>query len=136
VHKKKLKAGGKLPSRGILLWRSMLNFRHRKARLVAPSMKPKDAGELTIEDSIGLLTKAVLTLPPLMHYAAQSTFDEPTDPRGEGKMSGGDWALPIEKKLKNKAYALDWWMRLLVPPAYVIMWALLAIIYFGTGAMD
>ena len=73
----------------------------------------------------------VLALPPLMHYAVQSTHDTPTDPTGNGKMAAQDWMLPIEKKLKAQSLRIDRYLRMLVPPAYLMMWSILSLVYFA-----
>ena len=72
----------------------------------------------------------VLALPPLMHYAVQSTHDTPTDPMGNGKMAVQDWMLPIEMKLKAQSLKIDKYLRLLVPPGYLMTWGILLLAYF------
>ena len=96
----------------------------------APKEK-KVQPDRTVSDPMALLTKAVVNLPTMMHFAVQSTLSEPTDPSGEGKMSGGDWKIPIQVKMENQQAMIDKWMRKLVPPAYLLMWIIMTIAFFA-----
>jgi len=115
-----------------LRWR---NFMRTGSVSVTPGPDAAEAGKKerprAVNEPLALLTKAVLALPPLMHYAVQSTHDTPTDPTGNGKMAAQDWMLPIEKKLKAQSLRIDRYLRMLVPPAYLMMWSILSLVYFA-----
>jgi len=113
-----------------LRWR---NFMKTGSASVKPGSDVAEANKKrprAVNEPLALLTKAVLALPPLMHYAVQSTHDTPTDPMGNGKMAVQDWMLPIEMKLKAQSLKIDKYLRLLVPPAYLMTWGILLLAYF------
>jgi len=116
--------------RGLTGWKKFLNFRIGSHKIVAAQAPGREAIDRTVNDPISLLTKAILTLPPLFHHAVQSTMDKPTDPSGAGKISGDDWTLPVEAKTENKADFINHWMRVLTPWAYIVLWVTLALLYF------
>ena len=100
------------------------------AAKVSPA-KPAAAQELAAaEDPMSKLTKAVLTIPPLVHYAVQSTIPKPTHPFGEGAMGPPDWIRPEDKQLLERSGQIDDRMICVLPVAYVVLWAILLLAYF------
>ena len=96
---------------------------------------PAEAGEKASLDPMGLLTKAVLLLPGLVHHASQSHEAAPTNPWGTDKMKyTGDWMTAKERKLKELNRKVDKVLWMVIPPVYIFLWVCIIAGYFANPA--
>ena len=106
---------------------------------VAPFKEPKEDGKeggLQGTDPILLLTRAVLTLPTLMHYAVQSIVGQPTSPLGQGGMSGKDWMTIEEKEMGPKHEDISKKLSGVAAKMFLFFWSIIAIAWIALVAQS
>ena len=88
-----------------------------------PAPEPANA------EPLSLLTRAVLALPPLVHYATQSSEAKPTHPLGHDAMDAADWLSAEDQQLLARSEAVDHKMSHVLLPTYLVLWLVTGLIY-------